>query len=51
MKKKANTSDDNGWAERVSGCLLLQSARRPVRMLDADVAILKMTTISANGLF
>lgn len=23
MKKKANASDDNGWAERVSRCVLL----------------------------
>lgn len=51
MKKKANASDDNGWAERVSSCVLPGSAGRPVRMIDADIKILKMTTLSSYCLF
>lgn len=51
MKKRANASDDNGWGERVSSCLLLESACRPVRTFDAEVAVLTMATMSAYCLF
>lgn len=33
MKKKANASDDNGWAERVSGCAFITiNMQAPVRL-------------------